>query len=382
MFHEVQQPRPVHYVPVDELLPADSPRLGGLDEDHARGLAESGRVFEPILVHREPRRVVDGMHRLRATILRGERRIAVRYVDGAPEEMFIRSVQSNVNHGLPLSRSDRRAAVARILATHAHWSDRAIATVTGVSPKTVGAARGRLATEESPHSNPPPTRVGRDGRLRPVDTGERRERALALLAQRPGATLREVAAGAGVSISTAHRLRQRLRAGEIAPERAADGGAPLPPPGSGPAARPERAPEPGSEPERAPEPGAAEARGDASPLAALVSEAARRGLTSLPAGRRPGGGDEEDIAQMRIRALEILSNDPSLRFTDSGRALLRWLNGQAQVLAAGEQLLAAVPPHCAQALAEVASHYARAWERFAVEMLEREHSRDDLGVAR
>ncbi|MEU6934633.1 helix-turn-helix domain-containing protein [Streptomyces sp. 2RAF24] len=288
-------------MPVESLLPADSPRLEGLNEGHARALAESGTAFEPILVHRDTGRVVDGMHRLRAAVLRGEHRITVRHVDGASADLFIRAVQANISHGLPLTLGDRKAAVLRILTTHPHWSDRAIAAVTGVSPKTVGGVRGRRSTEESPQSNRPVPRVGRDGRVRPADMPERREKARSLLAQRPRATLREVAQEAGVSVSTAHRLRQELR--------------------------------------------------------------------SCPAG--PDGGERAPTAvavRLRVRALDSLANDPSIRFTDSGRALLRWLNGQAQGLAAGEQLLAAVPPHCARALTEVMSHYAREWERLAAGM--------------
>ena len=138
----------IHTVPIESLLPADSPRLEGLNDGHARALAESGTAFEPILVHRDTGRVVDGMHRLRAAMLRGERRIAVLYVDGASADLFIRSVQANINHGLPLTLGDRKAAALRILATHPHWSDRAIAAVTGVSPKTVGAVRGRRSNGE------------------------------------------------------------------------------------------------------------------------------------------------------------------------------------------------------------------------------------------
>ncbi|MFE3073980.1 ParB/RepB/Spo0J family partition protein [Streptomyces sp. NPDC059247] len=136
-------PSTILTVPVASLLPADSPRLLGLDEGHARALAESGTEFEPILVHRDTGRVVDGMHRLRAAVLRGEHRITVRHVDGASSDLFIQSVRANTGHGLPLTPGDRRAAVLRILTTHPHWSDRAIAAVTGVSPKTVGVVRGK-----------------------------------------------------------------------------------------------------------------------------------------------------------------------------------------------------------------------------------------------
>jgi hypothetical protein len=301
----------VHRVPVQSLLPADSPRLEGVSHDHVQVLAGSGREFEPILVHRDAGRVVDGMHRLQAAILRGERDIAVRYVQGSPADLFIRSVQANTGHGLPLTLRDRKAAVTRILASHRQWSDRAIASVAGVSPKTVGAARARCSTEESPHSKQPTPRLGRDGRLRPADMPQRREKVLTLLTERPNATLREVAEEAGTSISTVHRMRQELRSCPDVPF-------------------------------------AALARGTRLASVADAPEQSRR-----------------EAARTPVRAMRTLCNDPSVRFTDSGRALLRWLNGQAQALAAGERLLEAVPPHCMHAVAEVAGQYAKEWERLA-----------------
>ncbi|MGW1895267.1 helix-turn-helix domain-containing protein [Streptomyces sp. NPDC002004] len=331
----------IHTASVGSLLPADSPRLDGLSHDHVQVLAACGKEFEPILVHREAGRVVDGMHRLQAAILRGRRDIAVRYVEGSSAELFVRSVQANTSHGLPLTLKDRKAAVARILASHPHWSDRAIAAVAGVSPKTVGAARGRCSSEESPQSNQSTTaRVGRDGRARPVDMPQRREKALALLTARPDVTLREVAQEAGVSISTVHRMRQELRSGP--PAELQRGQTSAPPEASWPE--------------------------EGTPATSSGPVAAARQVSHLTSVPSPPERLPPDVARPRARALHTLSNDPSIRFTDSGRALLRWLNGQAQALAAGEQLLESVPPHCARAVAEVASHYAKEWERLAGEL--------------
>jgi ParB-like chromosome segregation protein Spo0J len=327
----------IHRVPVESLLLADSPRLKGLSHDHIQALAESMTEFEPILVQRDAGRVVDGMHRLQATILRGEHDIAVRYVEGTLAELFILSVKANISHGLPLTLKDRKAAVVRILAYQPHWSDRAIAAVAGVSPKTVGAARGRLSNEESPHSNQSTVRVGRDGRARPVDMPERREKALALLAEQPDVTLREIAEEAGVSISTVHRMRQGLRSCPAAP---------IPD---------KRTPASST---------AASANKETSIIAPRTVATPQQGprLASVP---NSSGQPSRETARAPVRAMDILSNDPSIRFTDSGRALLRWLNGQAQGLAAGERLIAAVPPHCVRSVAEVAGHYAREWERLA-----------------
>ncbi|MGK5734308.1 ParB/RepB/Spo0J family partition protein, partial [Streptomyces sp. URMC 124] len=93
-------PRPVVKVPVSSLKEGDSPRTGGVDPDHVRALAESPRAFDPILVHRATRQVVDGMHRLRAAVLRGEHEIAVRYLDVPADEVFVEAVTANISHGL------------------------------------------------------------------------------------------------------------------------------------------------------------------------------------------------------------------------------------------------------------------------------------------
>jgi hypothetical protein len=157
-------PRDVERVPLLRLKPADSPRLDGEVHEHIRLLAGSLAGLPPILVHRRTMRVVDGMHRYRAALLRGDVDIEVTYLDGDDEDVFVHAVAANVTHGLPLSLRDRRAAALRILKTHPDWSDRFVATTTGLSPKTVGAVR-RGASVEIPQSG---SRLGRDGRRRTV----------------------------------------------------------------------------------------------------------------------------------------------------------------------------------------------------------------------
>lgn len=347
-------------VPVASLLPSDSPRLDGVSHDHAQALAESGRELEPILVHKATGRVVDGMHRLRAALLRGARDLPVRYVEGSSADLFVRSVAANTRHGLPLTREDRRAAVLRILASHPHWSDRAIAAVSGVSPKTVGAARRRRSSEETPHSKPGAgnggaesgeSRVGRDGRARPVDMPQRRERARLLLAERPQATLRDVAEEAGISISTVHRMRRAASA-----RTAAAGGLH----------------------EVAPDPSAGPAPGEGRPAGPVVVACVEAPPRSVSERAEPPA----ESARVQPRAAASLARDPSIRFTDNGRALLRWMNGQSAELATGGRLLASVPPHCVRAAAEVARHYAREWERLADTLQRSERLNDTLRGAR
>ncbi|WP_159394926.1 ParB/RepB/Spo0J family partition protein [Streptomyces sp. 2323.1] len=148
-------------MPVDLLIAADTPRLNGVDLSHVHLLAQLGE-FRPLLVHRQSMCVIDGMHRLAAAKLLGWATIDVRFFAGSVEDAFVEAVRANSAHGLPLTLADRKAAATRILRAHPAWSDRMIAGLVGLSPKTVGVVRQRL-TEDVPQSA---ARVGRDGRVR------------------------------------------------------------------------------------------------------------------------------------------------------------------------------------------------------------------------
>jgi hypothetical protein len=152
--------------------------------------------------------VIDGMHRLSAARLRGERTVAVRFFEGSDKEAFVEAVRANTTHGKPLVLAEREAAAVKILDSHPDWSDRAIADVCGLSPKTIAGVRRRSTDGVQCDA-----RVGRDGRVRPVDTVKGRQRAAEVFRERPNATLREVGRIAGVSPGTARDVRDRVRQG-------------------------------------------------------------------------------------------------------------------------------------------------------------------------
>ncbi len=135
-------------------------------------------------------RVIDGMHRLMAASMQGRETIDVIFFSGSEADVFLRAVQENVAHGLPLSRADRSAAVARIIASHPHMSDRAIAHSVGLAAKTVAAIRKSSGTDVPG----PNARVGLDGKVRPLDSGGGRRRAAELLTEQPDASLRDAGA--------------------------------------------------------------------------------------------------------------------------------------------------------------------------------------------
>jgi hypothetical protein len=300
-------------VPVGTLMPSDSPRSRACDEQYVRELAALEGKFDPILVHRQTKRVIDGMHRLSATVLRGREEIAVQFFDGSEADAYVLSVKLNIRHGMPLTRAERRTAAVRVLRSHPHWSDRSIAECVGLTGKTVGLLR-RCATEEIPQAH---TRVGRDGTVRPVNSGEGRRLAAQLMAADPGASLRELARLSGVSPATVRDVRDRVRRGEE--------------------------PVPGGRSGAAPGP------------AAVV---ARQPAGTSYAGEGPG----ERRADGAVRTLV---KDPSLKGSESGRLLLRTLLATEITGAQWREITAALPDHCAPLVRVVAAQRAAEWAALA-----------------
>ncbi len=301
-------------VPISVLVPGESPRLDGQDHEHVARLTEVEGALPPILVDRRTMQVIDGTHRLMAARLMGRATIEVEFFDGDPADVFLHAVEANVTHGLPLSQADRRAAAERIIKSHPHLSDRAIAEVAGLTAKTIA----KLRPESDGTDGVLATRVGRDGRVRPLSSAEGRRRVAELIAERPNASLRELARTAGVSPTTASDVRKRLARGE----------SPVPAP------RPEAAPAP---------------RLAAVPPAPLL--------------------------------LEKLLRDPSLRHTDNGRRFLRLL--QVSAIGAKElpELGAAMPPHCATLVRQLAQQCATAWTEFAENLNDQVHTTTEMALA-
>jgi ParB-like chromosome segregation protein Spo0J len=276
-------------------------------------------------------RVIDGMHRVRAAVLSGVAYVQALLFEGAEDEAFLLAVRLNVMHGLPLSRADRVAAAGRIIASSPQWSDRAIARATGLSDKTVASIRRRTSAE-IPHL---PDRIGRDGRIRPVSPAAGRRMASDLIAQNPEAAIREIASRAGISPGTARDVRERLRNGldPVSPRQRGTSG---------------------SQPAQSQTDGF-QAAGSRAPGSPPTGEDDRRRERSLS-------------ERMTPMILESLRNDPSLRYNETGRALLRLLALHTMSPADWEQLISAVPLHRAQAVAQVARSCSEAWQEFATRL--------------
>lgn len=205
-------------VPLDQLVLGIQIRCSGTNAEHVRVLRETADLLPPIIVHRETGVVVDGVHRLLAARARGEIDIAAVFFDGDPAEAFVLALRLNSIHGLPLTRRDRRDAVVKLLQSFPDWSDRRLALTAGVSPSTVAAVRRSSAVQiEQPN-----IRTGLDGRTRPVDRSERRQRVLELLRGNPQMSIRQVARAAGVSVSTVHHAKKHEPASEPVADPAAE----------------------------------------------------------------------------------------------------------------------------------------------------------------
>ncbi|MFC1436258.1 ParB/RepB/Spo0J family partition protein [Streptacidiphilus sp. N1-3] len=304
----------VEWIPIAELELSHSPRSAGESDEHIRVLAQSQAELPPIVVQRGTNRVVDGVHRVRAAQLRGEREIRARLFDGDDASAFVLAVRLNVRHGLPLSLADRKTAAGRILREQADWSNRKIASAVGLSPKTVATLREAAGRPGGP------ARIGRDGRVRPVSAAAGRERAREVLLREPSSSLRAVSAVAGVSAGTVRDVRERLRQ---------ETGAVVPGPRR-----------------------AAPVRGADVPRA-------------RPAVSGPKALDRSNAL------LRSLRTDPSLRFNQSGRLMLSILAVAAMDPQTQDSLVLDLPDHCIDFVAELAKSSVLAWQDLEARLSQR-----------
>ena len=189
-------------------------REGGVNQEHVRRLMRLGGRWPPILVHGETGVVIDGVHRVAAARMLGLLRIDASLFSGGPDAALIEFVRRNVEHGLPLTLRERKRAACHVLRVHPDWSDRRIAGICALSPKTVGRLRVQDGHEADGVSQlDASVRVGRDNRLRPVNGVSARARVAKALEENPGASLRSVAALVGVSPETVRSVRLGLAHG-------------------------------------------------------------------------------------------------------------------------------------------------------------------------
>ncbi|MEU6121141.1 ParB N-terminal domain-containing protein [Streptomyces sp. NPDC047123] len=337
---ENMEKTPEQELPVHALSPGLRLRQGGINTAYLQLLVDaSGRCeLPPVLVQKDGWRIIDGLHRLEAAKLRGDHSIKARLVDCTDAEALVLAMKANSAHGLPLSRADRVSGAERVLMAHPEWSDRAIASVTGLSAKTIAALRDRSACATPPGGQ----RLGLDGKLRSVTAGEGRRRAAAYITAHPEATLREVARETEVSLGTVHDVSARLRRG-VSPECNGLRG-----PGPRLTLHPaDQAPDaPPAAPAREPDP-------EGTPLRAA----------------HPG---DEPPAWEAVAAK--VAGDPCLRYTEGGKKFLQWMALHAGDPDGWQELVNTVPAHWLGVIAPIAESLSKEWGLFAERLRSRQEA--------
>jgi ParB-like chromosome segregation protein Spo0J len=313
--------QPVVGVEISLLKLTDSPRLAGESDEHVELLAAAQDQFPPIIVHRETMRVIDGAHRVKAAMRNGETKVPVRFFDGDEAEAFVLAVKLNVAHGLPLTLADRKRAAERIVTSYPEWSDRRVASVAGISPSTVADIRKRAVDRPERAGS----RIGQDGRVRPLDGSAGRKLAEKLITENPHLSLRQVARAASISPETVRDVRKRLRNGEALI--------------------------PGQ-------------RDKAAVLGVGTSTERRQPHTGTLAVARPSGQGQQPVLD-RAMIVNRLKADPALRYTDTGRNLLRLLTLHTLWTEEWEGIVNNIPPHCVGVLADLARQFADLWTDLA-----------------
>lgn len=334
----IVQSMPIEDVLISEVQDPLLSRAKGVNKAHLQTLLEADIELPPIVVHRPSKRLVDGLHRLRAEQQRGATHVKARFFDGSHNEAFALAVHLNVVHGLPLSLHDRKNAAVTLLRSEPGWSDRLIGKLAGLSHKTIAKLRAS-STGDGTHLNDD-RRVGRDGRVRPVAAVEGRYRAAEAISADPGASLRQIARLAGVSLATARDVRIRLQRGEAPVTQHMQDQVPtsIPPSPS-----------------------------DTGPLSTVVNIDSSRLVLARDnsAGTALATAPPTNTLRRGAALLGRLRNDPALRFSNTGRILLRNLANSVREINECSDSASSIPAHCTAAIAELARINAEAWNKLA-----------------
>lgn len=187
-----------------------------LDAEHVERLTEVLDRCPPILVS-EDGAIIDGEHRVAAARQLGVSEVPaiVVPVSAVAGAELLLAIEANASHGLPLSREERRVAVAAVLAVRPEMSDREIARVCGVGRGLVSTIRAATSCSGGLNGHLH-GRIGGDGKRYGTLPPRWREHLDALVRCNPEMTVRALAERTGASVGAvqAHRrdLLERLAA--------------------------------------------------------------------------------------------------------------------------------------------------------------------------
>lgn len=165
--------------------------------------------FPPVVLNQTEQGYVciDGAHRIAAAMKAGREAVEAKVVTLSETDAKVEAAKANMANGLPLSASERKKAIARLIELRPSWADTAIAKLMGIHRNSVARVRKELGI------------------------GNRTERTVeaveAAKAANPDATQRELAQAAGVSMETVSKIPRRSSI-------SAPNGADVPPPFSPP----------------------------------------------------------------------------------------------------------------------------------------------------
>lgn len=172
-------------IPLDELIvrPELQMRANGLDEDHAKDIAEFLKVKShqteriKVFAVEGDRYIFDGFHRYRGYVLAGRKNVPALLWSGTWEQAIEAAAKANHDKfhlALKRTAADRSRAAKMLLGVHPEWTDRKVAQEIGVSPTTVGELRAALEAEGVEQ---PKVRVSKDGKKIAIKPKEAKEKA-------------------------------------------------------------------------------------------------------------------------------------------------------------------------------------------------------------
>lgn len=302
-------------------------RSTGLDAAHVDSLAAAEWPTCPILVHAPTMQVIDGHHRVAAAVSNGMETIRAYLFDGPLDIAILLALRANVSHGLPLSMIDRKIAAQQLLERHGDWSDRSISASTGLSAKVI--AKLRCASEDGQQLH---SRIGRDGRCRPLNSAAKRVWAAEILASQPDVSLRQVGRVVSLSPGTVRDVLARLQRGED------------------------------------PVPGRA-AVNSHSPVQSLEAPARSVELTGTesPSNDAPQGSSTDAPVEAAL-VLAKLARDPTLRLSEVGRELLRRLHRHVVTIEDTTTFIEVSPDHSVEHLLGFARACTEQWVGIAEQL--------------
>ena len=136
-------------------------------EEYTQAMKE-GAEFPPMVVFHDGSQYVlaDGFHRFMAASRRGYSQFTVEIRRGTKSDALKFALQANATHGLKRTNADKRRSVELAVAEWPKLSNREIARICAVHHDMVGEVRADQLAESA--SSIPETRVGADGKQRPV----------------------------------------------------------------------------------------------------------------------------------------------------------------------------------------------------------------------